>query len=407
MLPDLRAAGRTENGLSILYVGTLPPHNGGTAISSSLLLIGLAARGHRVRAIAPITAETLEAGERFALTAPRLSVRRYEVPYFETSPDIPAPNAYLRLEAAGVGQLFAELADEQRPDVVLAGRESFARVVPALAASRGLPCVLRVTGATSSALLEGAIEAERAAALLAGLRSVDALFTPARHLAQRLEALELGRIHVIPNAVDLDRFRPRARDEKLAGSLGIASDDVVVAHVSNLKPLKRPLDVVASAERALREEPRLFYLVVGDGLGREEMETACSAAGLRGRFAFSGWLDYERVPDYLSLADVVVLPSAFEAQARVSLETQACGRVLLASDIAGTREVVVDGETGVLFRSGDADDIAAKTVYLARRPDVRARIGERAREAVRAHSLHFAVGAVDVLLRDTVRARPS
>jgi glycosyltransferase involved in cell wall biosynthesis len=56
------------------------------------------------------------------------------------------------------------------------------------------------------------------------------------------------------------------------------------------------------------------------------------------------------MPDYINLADIVVMPSAAETQALVYLETQACARLLLASDIPGAREVIVDGETGLLFR---------------------------------------------------------
>ncbi len=396
----MASADRSDERLSILYVGTLPPHNGGSAIAAAQVLIGLARLGHHVRAIAPITPEALAPDDRFALTAPEIHVRRYEVPHFEPSPDVPSSESYRELEREQVGELFSALAAERRPDVVVAGRESFARVVPALAKRHRLPCTLILSGATSAAILSGTYGAAETRQLFDGYRNVNLFVTPAEHLARALHGFELGEIRVIPNPVDLDRFRPRPRDQELGAGLGIADGDIVVAHISNLKPLKRPLDVVRSAERALKEVPRLFYLVVGDGPCRQEMEAASVAAGLRERFAFTGWVDYGRVPDYLSLADIVVLPSAFEAQALVYLETQACGRALLASDIAGAREVIVDGQTGVLFRDGDVGDLAEKTVFLARRADVRSRIGTRAREAVGTHSVSTVVEAFDGFLRE-------
>jgi glycosyltransferase involved in cell wall biosynthesis len=389
--------------LSVLYVGTLPPHPGGSAISAAGLLSGLAGRGHRIRSIAPITASAL-AEERTAPAVPELGVHRYEVPHFETSPNLPTSDAYLAVEVEGIAPLFARLVAEERPDLVFAGRETFARVVADLARSEGLPWAIRFTGATSSALLAGTYDAALAPRLIRGLRNADLRIAPAAHLARSMTSIGVGDVRVVPNAVDLDRFRPGARDEALARALGIAADDVVVAHVANLKALKRPLDVVASAVQALRDEPRLFYLIVGDGAYRGPMEEACAAAGLRRRFAFTGWLEYDRVPDHVRLADIVLVPSESEGQARIYLETQACGRVLLASDIAAAREVVVDCETGALFPVGDVEALAAKTVSLARQPELRRRIGDRARQAVQAHELPLAVRRLEALLRDLAPA---
>src|SRR5262249_40902370 len=154
--------------------------------------------------------------------------------------------------------------------------------------------------------------------------------------------------------------------------LALQENDVVVAHVSNLKWLKRPLDITAAADTALRQNPRLLYLIVGDGPGRQPLEQACKERGIADRFRFVGWIEYERMPDYINLADIVVLPSEAEAQARVYLETQACARVILASDIPAAREVIVDGETGLLFRLGDADDLAAKILQGAGSAQARA-----------------------------------
>ena len=69
----------------------------------------------------------------------------------------------------------------------------------------------------------------------------------------------------------------------------------------------------------------------------------------RPRVRFAGWIDYARMPDYINLGDIVVMPSESEGLARVYLEAQACARVLVASDIPPAREVVTEGETGLLF----------------------------------------------------------
>jgi glycosyltransferase involved in cell wall biosynthesis len=115
------------------------------------------------------------------------------------------------------------------------------------------------------------------------------------------------------------------------------------------------------------------------------------------------WVDYARVPDYIRLADIVLLPSDEEHQARVSLEAQACARLLLASDIPGVREVVEDGETGLLFRPGDIAELTAQTLRAAADPQLRADVGRKAAERVVTHSLDDALDAYLAALRAVIR----
>jgi len=134
------------------------------------------------------------------------------------------------------------------------------------------------------------------------------------------------------------------------------------------------------------------------------MEEACRARNLSAHFRFVGWVDQDMMPAYINLAEIVVLPSEDETQARVYLETQACERVLLASDVAAAHEVIVDGETGVLFRKADAVDLAVKTVELASDPKRRAAIGKAAGRAVERHALPLVVSSyLEALAEATTR----
>jgi glycosyltransferase involved in cell wall biosynthesis len=178
-------------------------------------------------------------------------------------------------------------------------------------------------------------------------------------------------------------------------------------HVSNLRDIKRPLDLVASAAEALRQDPRLLYVIVGDGTLRRAMEDECRRRQVAGRFRFTGWVDRARVPAYLNLADLVVMPSEAESRSLVCLEAQACGRLLLASDIPGARELLADGATGLLFRKGDVDDLTAKTLHAAADPGLRAAIGCQAREAVRACALPDAIMAYAAALEEAIRRHGS
>jgi glycosyltransferase involved in cell wall biosynthesis len=396
------AKASAELPLRILYVGTLPPHQGGSALSGFQLLEGLAGLGHRIEAIAPITEDALRSGDPLAGGGHGIEVARFVLPYLDVSPDTPPSGDYRQLEGGRIAQLVADAAARDRPDVLFIGRESFAEHAAPLAQMHSLPSVMRLAGATTMGILNGSYPAPLAERLLERFRQVDVAVTSTRHIQRTLGRLGLPAIEVIRNPVDLERFRPTHGSPALRRELEIGDDAIVVAHLSNLKTLKRPLDIVSAADTASREDGRLVFLVVGDGPGRKELEQACRERGLAAKFRFPGWVDYERVPDFISCADIVAMPSAGEAQARVYLETQASARTLIASDIPAAREVIDDGKTGLLFRTGDVSHLAERVLEAARDPELRARIGRRARRRVAVHSLPRVVAAYSELLGSVV-----
>ncbi|MBX3024443.1 glycosyltransferase family 4 protein [bacterium] len=373
--------------MKILAVCTLPPHRGGSAVSSALLLRGFAAAGHAVRVLAPIADDAAGGADAFAAAHPEIAVTRFPVPFDDVAPNLPTADRYRSVERESIRARLPELIAADRPDLVFMGRETFAWDVPEIARAHGIPAVLRTAGAMTIGMLHGTLPAADIHHLFSQYRKAALIICPARHLAARLAPFDVGTVRVIWNAVDADRFAPRVRDPRLARTLRLRADHVVVAHVSNLKSLKRPLDVIDAAALALRRDPRLVFVIVGQGPVGAAMRAACDEKGIAERVRFVGWVDHDRVADFLNLSDIVVMPAEDETQARVYLETQSCGRVLLASDIAAAREVVTDGETGVLFRKGDPADLAARLLHLADRPALRAAIGRQARARVTAHAL--------------------
>ena len=239
---------------------------------------------------------------------------------------------------------------------------------------------------------------------LAELRKAGRIVTVARHLLPGLEQRGFARVSCIQNAVDAQRFAPLPRDRALAARLGVADSDVVVLHAAQIKPIKRPLDIVRSAPDALRRQPELLYVVVGEGQSLHEMKTLACESGVGERFRFVPFVENDVMPRYMSLADLVITPSEREGLSRVYLEAQACGKTLVASDIAGAREVVTHHETGLLCRKGDVADLAATTARAAGDPQLRAAIGRRAREqVVRHHDIERAVDRYVALVEDLVR----
>ena len=209
-----------EPPMDILFVGPLIPLPGGAAISMSQLLIGLAGRGHAVRAIAPITAAALAAGQAaFGRSQGGVEVAWFEVPWFEIATGVPPSDSYRQLEADRIeSALFTAIAC-RRPDVILIGRESFSWHVPPLAHRERLPSILLARGHPSRNILDGTYPAAAATHYLRRFRQVDLIVSPARHLVEGFAQLGLAPVEFIPNAIDLRRFATRPKIGRWPGDL--------------------------------------------------------------------------------------------------------------------------------------------------------------------------------------------
>lgn len=392
--------------LNILYAGTLPPHPGGSAISASQLLSGMARVGHRVRAIAPITDATRPVGDEFERRHPALEVHRYRVPQYQTRVHRPEVARAYDWEERSLRELLLALAARERPDVLFAGREMYAWYVPDVGKELGLPLLLRVAGGTLFGLVSRQFPSREAQPLLERMRQFDLLLTPAAYMTRQLHAMGVPQTRTILNAIDLETFRPRPPDESLRRELGIGPTDRVVLSIGNLHPRKRSLDIARAVETALAAEPRLVCVMVGIGPLRGEIESHVQRAGIADRFRLPGWIPYADVPRYLSLAEAAVHAAEGEGLARAWLEAQASGVPLVASDIEALREVAVDGETALFFPVGNVDAMADQLIRLLGDAALRRRLADQARQRVAAHALPHAVAAYVEEIRALVEGRP-
>lgn len=377
--------------MRILMTGPVPPHPGGGAISRGELSAGFAEAGHPVCVLAPITAEGLRGGDEYAALHPGVSVVRYLLSHFEKMPFRPPPPEFAEEERAQVERLFAIVAESFRPDVVVVGRETFARYVPALAKQAGLPLVQLVRGSPTGHILRGEYPPDEADRLFTEFRKADRIIAVAEYLAEGLRARGLANVSAIPNAINLERFRPGLNREALRQELQIPRDASVVLAPANLHPRKRPADVLCAAERVLAARNDVVFVMAGTGVLRKQIESQSAELGLSSHFRFPGWISYSRMPELMNLADVVVMTSEAEGMARAYIEALACERALIASDIPPARELVQDGVNGVLFALGDPVELAARVLGLLRDEPLRLRLGKRGRESVRHRSVSKAV----------------
>ena len=385
--------------MNVIYVGDCGPKPSGAPISCDLLTRAFARHGWRVRVLAPRLASGDPDLVAFDAARPQIEAHHYPVPAYFFHPFERPPVDWEGATRSGVAEGLERLIAESRPDALLV-RELWLPYATNAAARHAVPLVAMVRGNPTAAILAGVFPPDLVGPFLAELRKADIIVTVARHFLPGLRQLGYSQATCIQNAVDVTSFAPRPRDPRLADELRIAASDVVVLHASQLRPIKRPLDIVHSAPEVLRRNPRVLYLIVGEGISRDDMRHAAGEHGVLDRFRFVPFVDNSRMPEFMNIADLVAMPSEREGLSRVYLEAQACAKTLLASDIAGAREVVTDGETGLLFRMGDVGDLAEKTLLGAGDPALRAAIGARARQSVEArHDIDEAVGQYMALLQ--------
>jgi glycosyltransferase involved in cell wall biosynthesis len=186
------------------------------------------------------------------------------------------------------------------------------------------------------------------------------------------------------SGVDLTRFERSPTGVEVRRELGIPEDALVIGHFSQIIARKRVIDSVRAAAMLKDRYPKLFILIVGEdhhGTGHErEIEDLIRSTGLSDRSLMTGFrADVNRL--YPAL-DLFVFPSEAEGLGLVLLDAMAASRPIVASRIAGTTEVVVDGETGLLYPMGEVDRLAEAIDRLLGDPLERERMGRNGRARV-------------------------
>ncbi len=198
-----------------------------------------------------------------------------------------------------------------------------------------------------------------------------------------------GAIDIITNGVDTDFFKPTLKTHEKGTQL------LYVGRLSSEKGVNVLLDLVAGLDT---KEPWRF-LIVGDGPDRIKLENKVMAVTtLQDRVRFAGWTKKDKLLQMYGESDVFLLASYGEGMSNVILEAMACGLPIVATRVAGSDELVKDGQNGFLFNIGDGNKARDILSRLISDPIERSRLGQRSREL--AKEKNWATTALNIIRKE-------
>ena len=284
----------------------------------------------------------------------------------------------------GLSQRLAGVVEQTKPDLLHAHSPALNGLAALSVARRyRLPLVYEVRAFWEDAAVdhgttrEGSLRYRLTHALESYvLRRADAVTCICEGLRNDIigRGIPAEKITVIPNAVDVEQFKlGSAADPVLKTQLSLDGSRII-GFIGSFYAYEGLALLLEALPGLLRQAPDVRVLLVGGGPQELALKQQAQALNIADQVMFTGRVPHAEINRYYDLIDVLVYPRLSMRLTELvtplkPLEAMAQGQLFIASDVGGHRELIRDGETGVLFRAGDAADLTAKTLELLAHPE--------------------------------------
>ena len=201
-----------------------------------------------------------------------------------------------------------------------------------------------------------------------------------KSILETMNGIPANKISVIPNSVDVSRYGKKSGRKALRQNLGFGEKEHLMSMVATFKRQKGHVYLLQAAVELIPRFPDLHILLLGDGELRGEMQSLTQDLKLEDNIHFLGTRN--DVPELLAACDSFILPSLWEGLPMALVEAMASGLPIIATDVSGTRQVMVPEETGFLIPPGDPQASIHATTTLLTTPSLSQVMGINARKRV-------------------------
>ncbi|HRW08678.1 MAG TPA: glycosyltransferase family 4 protein [Caldilineaceae bacterium] len=209
---------------------------------------------------------------------------------------------------------------------------------------------------------------------------------------------------VIRSGIELGRFgHPQVPRSETRATWGIPNDVAVVGTVTRLSPQKAPLDFVRAAALIAQRHPQTWFMMVGDGPLRGEVEALAAELGIADRLVLTGLR--RDVPELMAAFDFFALSSLWEGLPRVLPQAMATGLPIVATACDGSAEAITDGENGFLVPPGEPAQLAERLCQLLADPALAEQMGVTGQDRVDEFSDERMVAQITALYRELLNQR--
>ena len=225
------------------------------------------------------------------------------------------------------------------------------------------------------------------------IRKADAVIVVTQGIEDYLinHGVDKNKVWVIENGANTELFKPIRDNNILKGlknRLHITDDENVVVFVGNLAPWQGVEYLLRAVPLIVEENPKTKFLIVGDGIMKEKLESLTKELNIRCDVIFTGTVPYESVPEYMNLSDVCVAPFIRTRNESMGLsplkiyEYLACGTPVVASDIKGVGDLLESSNSGIPVIPDAPDELAEAIIKLLKDKQLREEMGKNGREMV-------------------------
>jgi N-acetyl-alpha-D-glucosaminyl L-malate synthase BshA len=211
------------------------------------------------------------------------------------------------------------------------------------------------------------------------LNSADKVIALTEDMKEKLQINYKKNIVVLPNGIDLKKFEGFSK-QGMRDNFKIGSDEKIITFVGSFKLVKGVKYLIEAFAIIFKRNSEVKLLLIGDGPERKNLKNMVETHNLTLSVDFMGNVANQKIPEYLSISDIFVLPSLSEGFPSVILEAMASGLPIIATRVGGLPEIIKEGENGFLVDPKNSNQIADKAVLFLENSRLREKISGNNKE---------------------------